>query len=95
MRVGIIWTPLFANFFNELNAAFNPADAVGDAMHKLRTLKQGMRSAEELVSEFNLFCSQAGITQSGDTTLINLFQCKASALQEETFQTQEQSLTNI
>jgi hypothetical protein len=27
-----------------------------------------------MITEFNLFCSQAGITQSGDVTLINLFQ---------------------
>jgi hypothetical protein len=49
-------------------------DVVRDAMHKLRMLKQGTRSAEEMVTKFNLFCSQAGITQSGDVTLINLFQ---------------------
>ena len=58
----------------ELNTAFQLVDAVGDAMHKLQTLKQGTKSAEELVTKFNLFCSQAGITQSGDITLINLFQ---------------------
>jgi hypothetical protein len=73
-RHGQIWFPTFINFLIKLNAAFQPVDAVGDAMHKLRTLKQGTRSAEELVTEFNLFCSQAGITQSGDVTLINLFQ---------------------
>jgi hypothetical protein len=33
-----------------------------------------MKSAKELVTKFNFFCSQAGITQSGDITLINLFQ---------------------
>jgi hypothetical protein len=69
-----VWFPLFRDFINELNAAFEPVDAVGNAMHKLRTLKQRTRSAEELDTEFNLFCSQARITQSGDTTLINLFQ---------------------
>jgi hypothetical protein len=70
---GMVWFPPFGTFIDELNDAFEPVDAVGDVMHKLRTLKQGMRSAEELVTEFNLFCSQAGIIQSGDTTLINLF----------------------
>jgi len=53
---------------------FDPIDTIGDAMHKIRTLKQGTRSAEELVTEFNLYCSKAGITRSGDTALINLFQ---------------------
>jgi hypothetical protein len=71
---GMVWFPLFENFIDELNAAFELVDAVSDAMHKLRTLKQGGKLAEELVTEFNLFCSQAGITQSGNTTLINLFQ---------------------
>jgi hypothetical protein len=71
---GMAWFSPFGTFIDELNAAFEPVDAVGDAMHKLRTLKQGTRSAEELVTEFNLFCSQAGIIQLGDTTLINLFQ---------------------
>jgi hypothetical protein len=73
-RTRLVYFPLFGDFINELNAAFEPVDVVGDAMHKLWTLKQGTRSAEELVTEFNIFCSQAGITQSGDTTLINLFQ---------------------
>jgi hypothetical protein len=73
-RGGCIWFPTFQTFLTELNTAFQPVDAVRDAMHKLRTLKQGTKSAEELVTEFNLFCSQAGITQSGDITLINLFQ---------------------
>jgi len=43
-------------------------------MHKLRALKQGSKSAEELITEFNLLCGQAGILGSGDTTLISLFQ---------------------
>jgi hypothetical protein len=73
-RAGLVWFPFFGDFIDELNAAFEPVDAVGDAMHKLQTLKQGTRSAKELLTEFNLFCSQARITQSGDTTLINLFQ---------------------
>jgi hypothetical protein len=71
---GMVWFPSFGTFIDELNAAFEPVDAVGDVMHKLWMLKQGTRSAEELVTEFNLFCGQAGIIQSGDTTLINLCQ---------------------
>jgi hypothetical protein len=37
---GFIQFPSFTDFIDELNAAFNPVDAVRDAMHKLRTLKQ-------------------------------------------------------
>jgi hypothetical protein len=73
-RAGLIWFPTLEDFLIELNAAFNLIDTVGDAMHKLWTMKEGTRPAEELVTEFNLYCSKAGITQSGDTALINLFQ---------------------
>jgi len=71
---GLVWFPTFDNFLAELNRAFSPIDSVGDAMHKLRALKQGSKSAEELITEFNLLCGQAGILGSGDTTLISLFQ---------------------
>jgi len=60
---------MFAKFLRDLNAAFDPIDTIGDAMHKLRTLKQEMKSAEELVTKFNLYCSKAGITRSGDTAI--------------------------
>ena len=71
---GMIQFPTFNNFLIELDRAFSPVDSVGDAMHKLRVLKQGSKSAEELIMEFNLLCGQAGIVGSGDTTLISLFQ---------------------
>ena len=68
------WFPTFDDFLTELDRAFSPIDSVGDAMHKLQALKQGSKSAEELITEFNLLCGQAGILGSGDTTLISLFQ---------------------
>ena len=71
---GMVWFPTFDDFLTELDRAFSPIDSVGDAMHKLRALKQGSKSAEELIMEFNLLCRQAGILGSGDTTLISLFQ---------------------
>jgi hypothetical protein len=49
-RTGLVWFPFFRDFIDELNAAFEPVDTVGDVMHKLRMLKQGTRSAEELVT---------------------------------------------
>jgi hypothetical protein len=73
-RNGTLWFPAYENFLNEIDRAFNPTDAVGDAMHKLRALKQESRSAEELITEFNLLCRQAGIGATGDTSLINFFQ---------------------
>ena len=74
MRTGILQYPDYEDFLEELDMTFNPIDAIGDAMHKLRALRQGSRSAEELITEFDLLCGQAGITKSGDTTLISLFQ---------------------
>ncbi len=38
MRVGTLWYPDFDNFLEELDEAFNPIDAVGNAMHKLQAL---------------------------------------------------------
>jgi hypothetical protein len=73
-RNGQLWFPAYEDFLGEIDRAFNPTDAVGDAMHKLRALKQGSRSAEELITEFNLLCGQAGIGAAGDTSLINFFQ---------------------
>jgi hypothetical protein len=40
-RTGILWFPGYEDFLNEIDRAFSPTDAVGDAMHKLRALKQG------------------------------------------------------
>jgi len=73
MRTGILQYPDYEDFLKELDMAFNPIDVIGDAMHKLRVLRQGSRSAEELITESDLLCGQAGITKSGDTTLISLF----------------------
>jgi hypothetical protein len=73
-QAGTLYFPHFDDFMIELDRAFSPIDAIGDAMHKLRALKQGSKSAEELITEFNLLCGQAGILTSGDTTLISLFQ---------------------
>ena len=73
-RARTLWFPGYEDFLQTIDRAFSPTDAVGDAMHKLRTLKQGSRSAEELITEFNLLCSQAEILMAGDTSLINFFQ---------------------
>ena len=56
----------------ELSNDFNPIDEVGRAMHALQTLWQGSKSAEAISVEW--LVSQAGIRNSGDTTLINLYQ---------------------
>jgi len=73
-RNGVLRFPSWVTFLADVDRAFSPVDAIGDAMHKLRALKQANKSAEELITEFDLLCGQAGILGSGDTTLISLFQ---------------------
>ena len=43
---GAITYPTWAVFEAELSAAFRPIDQVGDAMHKLETLRQGGKTAD-------------------------------------------------
>ena len=44
--------PTFKKFAEELVEAFKPADRTTEAMNRLMVLKQGDRTAEELVMEF-------------------------------------------
>ncbi len=53
---------------------FRPIDQIGDAMHKLETLRQGEKTAEELNTEWDLLVGQAGIDTAGDTTLVKAYQ---------------------
>ena len=45
---GTINYPTWAVFEQELMNTFQPIDLVGDVMHKLETLRQGTKTAEEL-----------------------------------------------
>ena len=70
---GVITYPTWAVFEAELSAAFRPIDQVGDAMHRLETLRQGGKTAEELNTEWDLLVGQAGISTAGDTTLVKAY----------------------
>lgn len=73
---GDIVFPKYADFLKELNDAFKAADRTGDAMNKLVNLKQGNRTAEELVTEFRLLAGQANLgsdSHSDNVHLIGLF----------------------
>lgn len=50
------------------------ADHIGDAIHKIETLRQEMRLAEEANMKWNLLVGQADIEGEGDTTLIKMYQ---------------------
>ena len=53
--------PTLESFANDLEQAFAPTDAVGDAMHRITNMSQGKRPAEELVTDFKLALTQAGM----------------------------------
>ncbi len=70
---GAINYPTWTVFETELSAAFRPIDQVGDAMHRMETLRQGGKTAEELNTEWDLLVGQAGIDGAGDTTLVKAY----------------------
>ncbi len=71
---GTITYPTWAVFEAELSAAFRPINQVGNAMHKLETLRQGGKTAEELNTEWDLLVGQAAIGTDSAATLIKAYQ---------------------
>ena len=52
--------PTIKDFVGLLNSYFKPTNQTQDAAHQLSLLKQGKKTAEEIVTEFRLLISQAG-----------------------------------
>ena len=68
--------PTFGAFLTEVRKAFQSADKVQDALCKLENLKQGKKTAEQVVMEFKQLIGQAGLmtrTMSDSIHLIGLF----------------------
>ena len=68
--------PTFGAFLTEVRKAFQSADRVQDALCKLENLKQGKKTAEQVVTEFKQLIGQAGLTTrttSDNIHLIGLF----------------------
>ena len=66
----------FGAFLTEVHKAFRSADRVQDAMCKLENLRQGKKTAEQVVTEFKQLIGQAGLTTrsaSDNIHLIGLF----------------------
>ena len=66
----------FGAFLTEVCKAFRSADRVQDAMCKLENLRQGKKTAEQVVTEFKQLIGQAGLTTraaSDNIHLIGLF----------------------
>ena len=56
--------PSFEDFIDEILSYFQPANTLQDAAHKLSMLRQGNKTAEEVITEFRLLVSQAGYSTS-------------------------------
>jgi hypothetical protein len=54
--------PPIKDFVNLLENYFKPANQVRDAAHQLKILRQGKRSAEEVITDFRLLVAEAGYT---------------------------------
>ena len=67
---GEIWFPTIKNFIGYLNLYFRPANQVWHAAHQLKMLKQGKRTAKEVIMEFRLLIAEAGYLS--DTSSDNL-----------------------
>ena len=62
----------FKKCAEELVEAFKPADRTTEAMNRLMVLKQGDRTAEELVMEFRLLAAQAGLGMKSSSDHIHM-----------------------
>lgn len=73
---GELTFPTTNRFIADLQEAFKIEDLTGTAMNKLTLLKQGKKTAEELVTEFRLLAGQAQLdttTHSDNLHMIRLF----------------------
>ena len=64
--------PTFVKFITDIRKAFRSADREQDALNKLEALKQGNKTAEEIVTEFRHLVGQAGLEQKTRSDNINL-----------------------
>lgn len=79
-EAGDINFPNIKAFWELIDEYFKPADRVQDATNKLMILKQGNRPVEDLVTEFRLLASQAGMTDITDADNLHLIRLFRSAL---------------
>jgi len=79
-RNGTIDFPTFTVFLEEINRDFKQEDEVCDAANRLKSLKQGNRTAEELVTEFRLLVGKAGFKGNNDRDHYHLIEKFQEAL---------------
>ena len=64
--------PTFGPFLTEVHKAFRSADRVQDAIYKLENLKQGKKTAEQVITEFKQLIGQARLTTKSTSDNIHL-----------------------
>ena len=64
--------PTIKDFVGLLNSYFKPTNQTQDAAHQLFLLKQGKKTAEEIVMEFQLLISQAGYSSNTPSDHLHL-----------------------
>ena len=72
--------PTFGTFLTEVCKAFQSADQVQDAICKLENLKQGKKTAEQIITEFKQLIGQAGLTTRSMSDNIHLIGLSQKAL---------------
>ena len=73
-KEGEIVFPTIREFVKLLAHYFKPANQVKDATHQLNLLRQGKRTAEEIITEFRLLVSQAGYSAETPTDHLHLIE---------------------
>jgi hypothetical protein len=66
--------PTYDQFVDELINYFQPANVHQEAAHQLSILRQGKKTAEEIVTEFRLLTSQAGYSVETPTDHMHLIE---------------------
>jgi hypothetical protein len=61
---GSLKFPKIEDFMTTLLKAFKPANQERNATHQIDTLRQGKKTAEEVITEFRLLSNQAGYTMT-------------------------------
>jgi hypothetical protein len=71
---GDIKFPTLNDFIILLNNYFKPANQIQDAAHQISILKQGNKTAEEVITEFRLLTAQAGYSTETSSDHLHLIE---------------------
>jgi uncharacterized protein DUF4939 len=72
--------PTFKEFMKKFEEGFKPVNRNKDAIHKINILRQGKKTAEEIITEFRLLSNQAGYTVSSPADHLHLIDRLQSVL---------------